>query len=70
MTKRDYMIEIDLDRKEIIHNCEDWRKGLGIKRICKHLCKFFLSIPEERSKTILKSIIKEKDRWPFKYKIL
>ena len=67
-TIRDYMI--DLDRKEIIHNCEDWGKGLGIKRICNHPCKLFLSIPEEQSKTILKSIIKEKDRWSFKYKIL
>lgn len=69
-TIRDYMIEIDLDRKEIIHNCEDWGKGLGIKRICNHLCKLFFSIPEEQSKTIVKSIIKEKDRWSFKYKIL
>jgi len=32
--------------------------------------KLFLSIPEEQSKTILKSIIKEKDRWSFKYKKL
>ena len=69
-TIRDYMIEIDLNKKEIIHNCEDWRKGLGIKRICKHLCKLFLSIPEEQSKSILRSIIKEKSRWSFKYETL
>ena len=30
-TIRDYMIEIDLDGKEIVHSCEDWRKSLGIK---------------------------------------
>jgi len=34
---------------------------LGIKRICKHLCKLFLSIPEEQSKSILRSIKRKID---------
>jgi len=44
-TIRDYMIDIDLKERMIVHDCEDWRKGLGIKRVCKHLCKLQRSLP-------------------------
>jgi len=66
-TIRDYMIDIDLKERMIVHDCEDWRKGLGIKRICKHLCKLFLSLPETQSIPILRSVIEEKDKWRFTY---
>jgi len=64
---RDYMIDIDLPGRVLTHNCEDWRKGLGIKRICKHVCKLFLSLPEEQSVKILRDIIENKKNWTFKY---
>jgi len=66
-TIRDYMIDIDLKDKKIAHDCEDWRKGLGMKRICKHLCKLFLSLPESQSTLILKDIIEKKTIWSFIY---
>jgi len=66
---RDYMIDLDLAQKVIIHNCDDWRKGLGIKRMCKHLCKLFLTLPEEQALRIVRSIIEDKDGWVFKTEI-
>ena len=61
------MIDIDLKERMIVHDCEDWRKGLGIKRVCKHLCKLFLSLPEHQSISILRSVIEEKNKWRFTY---
>lgn len=60
-----YTVELDIERKMLKHNCDDWRKGLEMKRICKHLVKVFLTIPSEKSKRILKDIIEEKDYWKF-----
>lgn len=63
---RDYTIEIDLKKKTLTHNCDDWRKGLGIRRICKHIGKLFFQLPSEQATAILKDILKEKDEWQFR----
>ena len=63
---RDYFIEIDLKKRTLTHNCDDWRKGLGIRRICKHIGKLLLQLPPETSSTILEDIIKQKDKWRFR----
>jgi uncharacterized protein YecE (DUF72 family) len=62
---RNYIIEIDLNNRTLIHNCDDWRKGLGIRRICKHIGKLFLQLPSETSIPILKDIIEQKNKWKF-----
>ncbi len=62
---RNYIIEIDLQKRTLTHNCDDWRKGLGIRRLCKHIGKLFLQLPSETSVSILKDIIKQKDKWRF-----
>ncbi len=63
---RDYIIEIDLKEQTITHNCDDWGKGLGMKRLCKHVGKLFLQLPSEKSIAILKGIIERKDNWQFR----
>jgi uncharacterized protein YecE (DUF72 family) len=62
---RKYTIEINLAEKILIHNCQDWRKGIGIRRICKHIGKLFLQLPAEKSTAILTDIIEQKDKWQF-----
>lgn len=66
-TIRNYFIDIDLANRVITHNCDDWKKGLDIKRMCKHLCKLFLSLPKQQSIKMLKDIIKEKGLWNLEY---
>ena len=65
---RDYSIEIDLNGRVISHDCDDWRKGAEARRMCKHVAKLFLSLPERQAKEILAAIWDERDRWRFESK--
>jgi uncharacterized protein YecE (DUF72 family) len=62
---RDYVIEVNLKNRVISHNCDDWRKGLGMKTLCKHVCKLFISLPSETSEGILRDIVKNRSKWKF-----
>jgi uncharacterized protein YecE (DUF72 family) len=62
---RGYTIEINVEGKVIRHDCDDWRKGLSEKRMCKHLARLFLSLPEETAKGLLERIWEERDEWSF-----
>jgi len=62
---RDYVIEVDLESRTLKHDCDDWRKGLGMKRLCKHIVALLLSIPEGESERILRDIMERKDSWRF-----
>jgi len=62
---RDYSIEVNQKNKSIRHDCDDWQKGLDMKRMCKHIDKLFLSLPKEQAKEILITIWEEKDKWRF-----
>jgi hypothetical protein len=66
-TIREYTVKVDLSERIISHNCDDWKKGVGIKRLCKHLCKLFLILQEEQSLQILEDLVNEKGKWNFEY---
>lgn len=62
---REYTIELDPEEKVLRHDCDDYRKGLGIKRICKHIAKLFMSLRREKADEILRDMIQNKDDWTF-----
>jgi len=62
---KEYIVEINLKKKVLRHNCDDWRKGIEEKRLCKHIVKVLFSISPETAQRILKSMIEEKDEWAF-----
>ena len=62
---KDYYIEVDLGSKVLKHNCDDWRKGMGSKRMCKHVDRLFLSLPPGQARKILEKIWGERDDWSF-----
>jgi len=64
---RNYGIRIDFEERVLQHDCDDWRKGIGIKRLCKHVTKLFLALPPARSNRILKDITENKSSWKFQY---
>jgi hypothetical protein len=64
-TISDYIIKFDLNKKIISHNCVDWVKGLDVKRLCKHIVKFFLFIPKVKAKKILTDLEDRKNLWIF-----
>jgi hypothetical protein len=64
-TIRNYKVVIDLDDKKILHNCEDWAKGLASKRICKHVIKVILSSERNVASLLLKDLKMDKNEWKF-----
>lgn len=62
-----YKVIIDLKNRTIYHDCEDWKKMSESKRICKHLVKFFLSLPEDLARKILWDIVDNIDEWEFRH---
>lgn len=62
---KDYVVEIDLKKRTILHNCEDWRKNLESKNMCKHLGKFLLTLDEKRATDLLREVLVDKDEWTF-----
>jgi uncharacterized protein YecE (DUF72 family) len=62
---RNYRFDIDVGRKTIRHNCDDWRKGIPQKRLCKHVIKLFSSLPTQQTEAILLDIIQNKSTWQF-----
>ena len=62
---RKYKIEINGEEKTIKHDCDDWKKGMNQKRMCKHLAKLFLSLSHDQSNELLSEIWKNIDIWKF-----
>lgn len=63
---REYHIIIDLQNREILHDCADWSRMLPNKRLCKHVGKLLLSIKRETATNVLKQIYTNKEAWKFK----
>jgi len=62
---KDYVIEIDLKNRTILHDCQDWRKNIDSKNMCKHLGKFLRTLGNERATNLLRDIIKNREAWRF-----
>jgi hypothetical protein len=64
-TVKDYVVKIDTKNRSIVHDCEDWRKNMASKRMCKHLGKFLVMLNKTRATALLREIVKNKDQWAF-----
>jgi hypothetical protein len=62
---RNYNILLDKNSKVISHDCGDWERSIETHRLCKHIGKVFLILPEEASLNWLLSIESELDDWRF-----
>jgi len=62
---KEYRVELDPTSKTIVHDCEDWGKLSVRKDFCKHVGKFFLSLPKEEALSRLDAIIADRDGWTF-----
>lgn len=63
---KDYSVVIDVEEKQVMHDCADWARVSRVKRLCKHLGKVFLSLPSDVSLRILRRIYDEFDEWTFR----
>jgi len=62
---RSYVVDIDLEGRTLRHDCDDWRKGVDRKRLCKHLAKLFLELPPGQAKQILGDMWENRESWRF-----
>ena len=62
---KQYTVQIDLKNKVITHDCDDWKKHMRSKLMCKHLGKAFLMIGKSRAAAILRQMLSELDDWTF-----
>ena len=60
---KDYLIELDEEKKSISHNCPDWLRVSVLHRFCKHVAKLLLLLEEEEALRILHSL--QSDSWEF-----
>lgn len=62
---KQYTVQINLKNKVITHDCDDWKKHMRSKLMCKHLGKAFLVIGNSRAAAILRQIVSGLDNWAF-----
>lgn len=60
---RTYDVRIDFKKKTIEHDCADWGRRKTGKKLCKHLGKIMLTIPEGDATLLLRDIIAKPDSW-------
>ncbi len=63
---KDYRIELDPSTQTLAHDCEDWEKLADRKEFCKHVGRFFLSLPKEEAVLRLQAIHADRDGWGFR----
>jgi len=62
---KEYEVHVDPVNRTVRHSCEDWAKQCAEKRVCKHVVRVFLSLPQSLSKVILADMVVNKDQWQF-----
>ena len=62
---KEYVVEINFKNRTVLHDCQDWRKNVASKNMCKHLGKFLLTLDEKRATNFLREVLVNKDKWTF-----
>ena len=63
---RDYNVVIDVENRELLHDCADYSRAAPLHQFCKHIGKIFLTISRDIAVKLLEEIYKEKDSWSFR----
>ena len=64
-TVKDYIVQIDQKNHTIMHDCQDWRKNMDSRNMCKHLGKFLLTLDRHRATDLLQDILRNREQWRF-----
>ena len=62
---RDYNIVMDRIAKKIIHDCPDWTRSIDNHKLCKHVGKLLLTLPEETGYDWATTIQSGIEKWRF-----
>jgi hypothetical protein len=62
---KQYLVTIDVKRRTITHDCDDWKRNMRSRLMCKHLGKVFLTLRNREATALLRQILLERDHWVF-----
>ena len=62
-------VDIDLEKRTIIHRCPAWDKLSSEKKFCSHIVKPFLSIQPLEAEKLLSTIASTLDTWKFQSRL-
>lgn len=63
---RGYTVKIDFRKKTISHDCVDWKRRKHLppyKKLCKHIGKVLLIVPQGEAETFARDLIANPDSW-------
>lgn len=58
-------IQMDLDKQEMRHNCQDFERGRSEKRVCKHIIRLLAELPPEIAREFADDLDRSKADWTF-----
>ena len=65
-TVKQYSVTIDFAERAIGHDCVDWLENRSkAKLLCKHLGAFAIAMDRDRATSLLRRLLRERDRWTF-----
>ena len=62
---RDYRVEVDRGARRLAHDCDDWQTAAARRTFCKHVARFFLSLPRDEAVLDLEALRADRERWSF-----
>jgi len=62
---KEYSVQIAVNNKTIVHDCQDWRNNITSKKMCKHLAKLFMMLDTSKARELLGDITNNRDQWTF-----
>jgi len=63
---KEYTVVIDLDSKQLLHDCADWSRVAPSRQFCKHVGKLFLKLPRDLACNLLRQLYDEREQWTFR----
>jgi hypothetical protein len=62
---KNYVVQINVKDRTILHDCQDWRKNMESRNMCKHLGKFLLNLDSNTATDLLRDILRNLQQWKF-----
>lgn len=63
---KEYTVVLDVESKQLLHDCADWSRVAPSRQFCKHVGKLFMRLPRGLASALLRQIYEEREEWTFR----
>lgn len=63
---KEYSVVLDVDSRQLLHDCADWSRVAAVRQLCKHVGRLFMTLPRQLSTRLLRQIYEEREEWTFR----